>query len=76
MIPPRYSPILFGLILSGLMSSMVSGVATLRILGVSEGFFSAWFSAWSFSWAVAFPAVLIVGPITRRMVARMVRAEA
>ena len=33
MIPARYSHILFGLILSGLMSLMVSGLSTLRAVG-------------------------------------------
>lgn len=76
MIPARYSPILFGLILSGLMSCLVSCISTLRIVGPAEGFFGSWMSAWSFGWAVAFPAVLIVAPITRRLVAGLVRADA
>lgn len=74
MIPARYSPILFGLILSGLMTCMVSCIATIRVLGLADGLFGIWMSAWMYSWAVAFPAVLIVAPITRRLVARLVRA--
>jgi hypothetical protein len=75
MIPARYAPLLFGLILSGLMSCMVSGIATFRALGLENGFFGSWMSSWSYSWAVAFPAVLIVAPITRRLVAKLIRAE-
>lgn len=75
MIPARYSTILFGLILSGLMSCMVSCISTLRVLGPVDGFFSAWMSAWTSGWAVAFPAVLVVAPFTRRLVAQLVRAE-
>lgn len=76
MIPARYSPILFGLILSGLMTLMVSFIATIRVLGLADDLFGVWMSSWMYSWAAAFPAVLIVAPITRRMVARMVRAGA
>ncbi|MGB3245999.1 MAG: DUF2798 domain-containing protein [Sulfitobacter sp.] len=74
MIPARFAPILFGFILSGLMSFMVSGIATLRAAGPVEGFTSLWISAWVPSWLVAFPAVLVVAPITRRLVAKLVRA--
>jgi len=74
MIPARFAPILFGFILSGLMSAMVSGIATWRVLGLDGHFAAHWFGSWVTSWAVAFPAVLIVAPITRRIVARLVRA--
>jgi hypothetical protein len=73
MIPSRYAPILFGLILSGLMSLIVSGIATLRALGFGSGFVGNWLTAWAFSWAVAFPTVLIVAPLTRRLVGRLTR---
>jgi len=73
MIPARFSPILFGFILSGLMSCMVSGISTLRVLGPIDGFAGAWMASWIYSWAVAFPSVLMVAPITRRLVAALVK---
>ena len=73
MIPARYASILFGLILSGLMSCMVSGIATLRATGLGDGVLLLWMGAWMTSWAIAFPAVLVVAPLTRRLVARLVR---
>jgi hypothetical protein len=74
MIPARFAPILFGLILSGLMSLLVSGVATQRALGLPPGFVMAWIGAWLPSWAVAFPTVLVVAPFTRRIVAALTKA--
>lgn len=71
MIPARFAPVLFGLILSALMSLIVSGIATLRALGLDPGFPLAWLTAWLMSWAVAFPTVLVVAPLTRRLVARL-----
>lgn len=73
MFPARFAPFLFGLILSGLMSCMVSGIATLRAVGLVSGLFGQWMTAWTISWAVAFPAVLIMAPITRKLVAALTR---
>ena len=70
MIPARYAPALFALILSGLMSFVVSGIATIRAIGPVEGLFSTWMSSWGFCWLVAFPTAMIVAPLARRIVAR------
>jgi len=75
MIPNRFAPQLFGLILSGIMSCIVSGIATLRAIGLSDMFVASWLSAWSFSWPIAFFVVLLVAPFTRRIVARLVAPE-
>jgi hypothetical protein len=74
MLPARLAPVLFGLLLSGMMSAMVSGISTLRAAGLSEALPRLWLEAWLFSWAVAFPVVLVLAPFTRRVVARLVRA--
>lgn len=73
MIPARFAPVLFGFILSGLMSFMVSGIATFRAVGLVNDFLGLWIGAWVPSWMVAFPAVLIVAPFTRRIVEKLVR---
>ncbi len=68
-LPIGLAPVLFGALLSGLMSLVVSGISTLRALGPSPAFVSGWMSAWLMSWAVAFPTVLVVAPMVRRIVA-------
>ncbi len=73
MIPARLAPVLFGFLLSGMMSFLVSGVATLRALGPIEGFAWYWFTAWLPAWGVAFPAVLVVAPVARRLVGAVTR---
>ena len=75
MIPARFAPVLFGLILSGLMSLIVSGLSTFRALGLVEGFAGLWLGNWAISWAIAFPTVLVVAPLTRRIVATLTRAR-
>lgn len=71
MIPARFAPVLFGLILSGLMSFVVSGIATLRAVGWGVGFTDVWVKAWLTAWLFAFPIVLLAAPLTRRVVARI-----
>ena len=75
MIPARFAPVLFGLILSGLMSLVVSGISTFRAIEDMNLFFGTWMSNWSLSWAIAFPTVLVVAPITRRIVKKLVKPE-
>ncbi|MBI5258639.1 MAG: DUF2798 domain-containing protein [Burkholderiales bacterium] len=72
MFPQKFAPALFGLILSGLMSLLVSGIATLRSVGLPENFVALWAGGWLTSWIVAFPIVLVISPITRRVVAMLV----
>ena len=71
MIPARLAPFLFGFILSGFMSLVISGIATFRVAGWSTVFAEHWMGAWLPAWLLAFPVVLIAAPITRRMVARL-----
>ncbi len=73
MIPARFAPLVFGLILSGLMSCFVSGLSTFRSLGLVDHFLLEWIANWAASWALAFPTVLMIAPITRRIVGRLVK---
>ena len=75
MLPARLAPIVLALILTCLMSFIVSGVSTLRAVGVPDDFLAIWLTAWLPSWAVAFPAVLVAQPLARAAVARIVRAR-
>ena len=70
MIPPRLAPFVVALIVSGIMSFLVSGIATVRALGPVDGFLGTWMSAWVIAWAVAFPTEC---PCSARFVERQVR---
>ena len=73
MIPARFAPTLFGFLLSGLMTLIVSAIATYRAVGFPDNFATLWFGAWISSWLVAFPIVLFVAPLTRKLVAMLVK---
>ena len=69
MLPERLAPLIFGAIVSGVMSCIITGVATLRAIGPNEDFVEAWLGAWAVSFMVAFPLVLVVAPAARKLVA-------
>ncbi len=72
-IPRRFEHIVFGLLLSGLMSFLVSGLSTVIARGVDASLPSVWLAAWLPSWMLAFPAVLVVAPYERRILRHIVR---
>lgn len=72
MFPRKFGPVLFGFLLSGLMSLLVSGISTLRAVGLPDHFVGLWMSAWITAWVVAFPVVLVVAPLARRAVEMLI----
>ncbi|CAG9181172.1 MULTISPECIES: DUF2798 domain-containing protein [Cupriavidus] len=75
MIPSKYAPQLFSLVLSGLMSLIVAGISTYRAVGLVPDFAGIWAGTWLTAWIVAFPAVLVVTPVARRAVQILVVKE-
>ena len=75
-IPKRFEPVVFGLLLSGMMSFLVTGIANMMGVGVSNPeFLSKWMRSWATSWAFAFPVVLFVAPVVRKIVHRLVKQD-
>jgi hypothetical protein len=71
-LPARYAPVVMPFVLSVLMTAVVSMISTLKSLGATPEFLSTWPVAWGLSWLVAFPTLLIVLPLVRRIVAMVV----
>lgn len=71
-LPARYAGIVLPLVLSVLMTFVVSAIATLRSLGPTPAFIAMWPTAWALSWLVAFPTLLLVLPLVRRIVGLVV----
>ncbi|TIN67785.1 MAG: DUF2798 domain-containing protein [Mesorhizobium sp.] len=67
-LPARYAAVLSPLVLSLLMTFIVSLISTLKSLGFHPELPSIWLVAWGLSWLVAFPTLLLVLPIVRRIV--------
>ncbi len=71
-LPPRYASVVLPLILSVLMTFVVSAISTLKSLGPTPAFLATWPAAWALSWIVAFPTLLVVLPLVRRIVSLVV----
>ena len=71
-LPARYAAIVLPFVLSLLMTLVISGVSTLMSLGPTRAFVSTWPAAWALSWIVAFPTLVAVLPMVRRIVALVV----
>lgn len=59
------------LLLSIVMTMVVSAVSTLRGVGLTDAFLRVWLSAWGLSWLAAFPTLLLILPMVRRLTARI-----
>ena len=74
-LPARYGAILMPMVLSILMTFVVSLIATVRAIGFTEDFVIRWLPAWGLSWFVAFPTLLLVLPLVRRIVNALVEPQ-
>lgn len=72
-VPARFAPLLFGALLSAVMVAIVSAFVLATSQGVHPGFASAWARSCATTWPVAFPAVTLLAPWVRRIVARVTR---
>ncbi len=66
-LPARYAGIIMPLLLSILMTFVVSLISTLRGIGLADNVLHIWMGAWGLSWIVAFPTLLFVLPLVRRL---------
>lgn len=73
MIPARYTNVLFGFLLSGLMTFIVTGVT---IAQQTDPTLAGWLQAFATGWPITFPTVLVVAPIVRRIVTRITASDA
>ncbi len=70
---PGMMHILVPFFLSCSMSCIISFVSTLLSVGFDHFMVTEWLSAWMISWSIAFPSVLILLPIMRRLAKLFVR---
>ena len=72
MIPKKYELIVFAFFMSGFMSILMSGVVSYINMGIVSNFTQIWFEAFVKSYSIAFPTVLVVVPIVRKIVNKLV----
>ncbi|WP_086995310.1 DUF2798 domain-containing protein [Rhizobium sullae] len=71
-LPSSFTVVVMPLVLSVFMSGIVSAVATVVNIGLGATFITNWPGAWGTSWVVAFPSLLMILPVVRRIVSAVV----
>jgi hypothetical protein len=73
-VPKRFAPFLFPFLLSGFMTFLITGISMTRVLGINAlvndpgNFLQIWMKAYVLAWLVAYPILLLVIPVVRRVV--------
>ena len=70
-IPARFTPLLFGALLSAIMVGLVSAFVLAITQGIHSGIAAQWFRSCVTTWPVAFPTVTLVAPWVRRVVGHL-----
>ena len=68
LLPEKYASAAVPLVVSGCMTCLVSAIATLRAVPLAA-FWDMWPLSWLISWAVAYPVMLTMLPLARRLIA-------
>jgi hypothetical protein len=72
-LPPKFALVVMPLLMSGLMSGIICMVNLLRAMGWSVQVLHAWPSTWLLAWCVAFPTVMLVMPLVKKITTKLVR---
>jgi hypothetical protein len=70
-IPARFSPIVFGALLSAVMVAIVSAFVLATSRGLDSGFLALWTASCLKTWPIAFLSVTLLAPQVRKVVARV-----
>lgn len=74
-LPARSVHFILPLLITFFMTCVVSCVSTVKNLGFgATNFYGAWMEAWGASWVIAFPTLIILLPLVRRLVFSFVEA--
>ena len=70
--PHRYAAVLIPFVLALFMTSIVSSIATIKAVGLAPDLAVRILQAWALSFVVAFPCVLVLMPLVRKLVSHLV----
>ncbi len=57
--------------MSLLMAMLMSGVLTALFAGIDSQFLAHWMRAFTHAWPIAFPSILIIAPLVRKIVSTL-----
>lgn len=70
-LPVRAFQPVFGLLMAIFMSFLMSGAITAINVGVPPDFVARWMRSWGLAFILAYPAILTVAPLARRLALRI-----
>ncbi|PKP80350.1 MAG: hypothetical protein CVT79_15990 [Alphaproteobacteria bacterium HGW-Alphaproteobacteria-18] len=73
-LPVRLFQPLFGLFMAFFMSFLMSGAITALNVGFPPDYFSRWMHSWGLAFMIAYPVILIVAPLARRLALQFVES--
>lgn len=73
-VPQRYEHVAFALLLSAIQTFIITGISLILTVGLTAELPAIWLRAYLSSWIVAFPGVLVIAPVVRRILRRIVRS--
>ena len=71
--PPRLAPLVFAVLMSLYMVSLMTFVITWVNTGLAEGFTGRWWRAFYIAWPIAFALILVGAPRLQRLAAMLIR---
>ncbi|MEZ5530485.1 MAG: DUF2798 domain-containing protein [Porticoccaceae bacterium] len=75
MIDKKYQHVVFAFFMAMLMSCFMSLVISIFNVGLVDNIVEIWLHAWAFAFVVAFPTVMVVAPMVRRLVVLVIRND-
>tara|TARA_B100000929_G_scaffold55656_1_gene41467 strand:- start:2448 stop:2690 length:243 start_codon:yes stop_codon:yes gene_type:complete len=75
MIHLRFAPVVFALFMSFFMSGIMSLVVTTINIGLVDDLILRWLNSWPMTFAIAFPTIMVVAPMVKRIVGRLIMQE-
>ena len=73
MISRKHHKVVFSFFMALLMSGIMSLVISIFNVGMVTNIITLWLQAWSFAFVVAFPAVVTVAPLVKKLTAAVVK---
>ena len=75
MIHLRFAPVVFALFMSFFMSGIMSLVVTTINIGLVDDLILRWLNSWPMTFDIAFPTIMVVAPMVKRIVGRLIMQE-
>lgn len=72
LIPAKYFRFVFSFFMAFMMSFIISGVMLYIAVGFVSNFFYLWMLGWGKALVVAYPCVLVVGPLASKLASKIV----